>query len=767
MKKYLSLLLSFVMLFCSFTSLIVQAETEEVWYSYNSLNALKNSDFEVNTDSWEFYSKADTYTAEVSKTQAYSGLSSLYLSSTKQLYAYQNIPVAEGDKLIAIVYCNPEKLPSSGYSFITIETWGDEKTDSKTKNVRPSTGKWSYITTEINVPANTTYAQFKIGLATGGNAYFDDIVLMHFPKDRSWEYTQEQRAAFKKNDCTIKTDELFYYKEWEGGYANITPNSTIKTNYADGSLKAYITKKDGTVVTEQTFAVENTKFDFKTKDLNPYYGEPFIVHADVYDKDGKLVSESKHQIMYYARPTHIDENANWITEEGKPLDVIIGTNAGHDEAMVDYMVSAGITVTTLGYSLDATKLLDQLNLVWSRGMYAIVALYSNSNPCGNYPVQLIDAIKAVKDHPAVFAYAVQDEPNADYFDTVYALQNSYQLIRDIDKDHPVYICDSNINYRNVGSYEATCADFFCVDTYPGWTGVYTALVGSFMKSLANFQREHHNKPVTMYTQCFEFRGFIPNAAKTRHMVYQTLFAGVRYPSYYTIPDIMAIEGFPEGIAYFTNTDLPIVYDLFSTDKYEILAYDINGNDNMWSYDSSLAWYYVFRENNDTYVAAINLSDTDEKQVVIPNIKGVQGNPIPINDATGSTISLNGETITLKLAPAGCVLYKYTPESQFTLKSSNGYKVASPLGFGETIAEYIPKEGETSNPRIIIAEYEIQNGAEVLKKVSITDSLKSETGSYKAIANVEKADLTKKYKISAFVFERNTLKPLAKTVTVKN
>ncbi len=767
MKKYLSFLLSLTMIFTLSSTICAHSQIEDVFYSYNSLNVLKNSDFEQDITSWEISSKLENYTAEVSDVKAYSGLSSLHLSSTNEVYVYQNIPVSEGDKLIAMVYCNPEQYPSGGYSFVSVETWGDEKTDSKKVNNRLSVNKWSCVSAEINVPENSTYAQIKIGLGLGGSIYVDNVVLMHFPKDRSWEYTKEERAKFKKNDCKIQTDQLFYYTEWEGGYADIIPNETILENYSDGSLKAYITKKDGTVVTEKTFEVLYSTLEFKTADLKPTYGEIFIVHADVYDKEGALVSESKHQIMYYSRPTHIDENANWIKEDGTPLDVILGVALTSEEQM-DYCVSSGITVVNVGYTLDADLILTLLDRAWERGLYAIVSLFSNANPCGNYPVKLINTLTEIKDHPAIFAYSVQDEPAADYFDTVYALQNTYQLIRDIDRNHPVYIVESNINFRNSGTYETTCCDFYAVDTYPADRGVYSSYMGPFAKALAEYQQENHNKPVAMYAQNFDWRDFCPNGNQSRHMFYQILFSGVRFPAYYTEEnDLMNVEDMAKGIAHFGNQDLPILYDLFSKDKYDILAYDISGNDSMTRFDSSRAWYYVFREGNDTYIAAINLHDENEKQVIIPNIEGIQGKPISIGDTSGSSISVNGSNITLNLAGGACVMYKYTKDSHFTLLNSYGYKVGAPLGFGETVAEYIPAEGETAKPRIIIAQYTMENGAYKLEKISLTDALADEKGVYKAVTNISKKDTDEKYRISAFVFEKNTLKPLTIPVTVKN
>ncbi len=768
MKKYLSLLLSLTIIFTIASTLCVQAQTEEVNYTYNSLNALKNHDFEENIDSWEISSKDAEYTAVKSDAEAYSGKNSLYMSAKKEIFANQSIPVSEGDKLIAIAYINAEKpLSSNSYFLLSVETYGEEQTGSKKRYLGPSPGTWRQMTVELDVPANTTRADLKIGMDGGGSAYIDNVVLMHFPKDRSWKYTKEERAAFKKNDCTIKTDQLFYYTEWEGGYADITPSASILQNYADGSLKAYITKKDGTKLAEKTFSVKSVTLEFKTADLKPSYGEAFIVHADVYNKEGVLVSESKHQIMYYDRPTHIDENANWIKEDGTPLDVIMGIGHTKDFQM-DYSASTGMTVVNVGFTLDSKVILEELDMAWERGLYAVVALFSNSNPCGNYPVKLIDAINAIKDHPAVFAYSVQDEPAADYFDTVYALQNSYQLIRDIDRNHPVFIVESNINFRNVGTYETTCCDFYAVDTYPADRSVYSSYVGPFSKALAKYQKQNHNKPVAMYTQNFDWKGFYPTGNQSRHMFYQVLFSGVRFPAYYTESGkLMSSEDMAKGIAHFGSQDLPILYDLFSKDKYEILAYDISGNDNLWSYDSSLAWYYVFREGNDTYIAAINLSDTDEKQVIIPNIEGIKGRPISIGDTSGSSISVNGSNITLNLAGGACVMYKYTKDSHFTLLNSYGYKVGTPLGFGETVAKYIPKEGESSKPRIIIATYSIENGAEVLEKVSITDALPDDEGIYKAVANIAKEAMGEKYKISAFVFEKNTLKPLDTAIVVEN
>ncbi len=551
-----------------------------------------------------------------------------------------------GKKCYARLYyydANGNVIKTQGYP----ETYKDVN-DNRQLNVWTKIVK--YFTVE-QIPGTTS---IKLYINTDGyhDVYVDDISL--------------QKVENAKL-CSIETDQWYYYTEWDGGTATVNVTGAAVSAYPGGTVKTYITKKgNNTKLVEKNTAIASTILvPFTTAALSPSYGDEFIVTSEVYNASGNMVGSNTNYFIYYSRPTHLNENGDWIDEDGKPFHVVIGNSATTAEVL-QVAKNVGVTVTTIGYTRSAENILKQLDLCQQYGIKAIVNLYSNANPCGRYPSETINAVNVVKDHPAVFAWGVQDEPNEAKSPEAW-LRSSYQILRDTDPDHPVYFVESDIGYRE--SHFKT-VDMLCVDAYCSNRGSYATYITPALQELANDAPKHHNKPTAVIIQTFAWRDYFPTENEARHMMYQIPFTGVTYGGYYHMgsggdtPGISdpAHADFAAAIPPIAKEEMPILYKMFNTDEGTMLAYqNCDLNDGNTSNDKAV-WYYVWQGADKTYIAVLNRDPNNTQTASFTLPVKITGTRTEYGNTTGSTVTLQStETqtaVNMSLAAGAAAIYEY-------------------------------------------------------------------------------------------------------------
>ena len=127
------------------------------------------------------------------------------------------------------------------------------------------------------------------------------------------------------------------------------------------------------------------------------------------------------------------------------------------------------------------EVVTQLDLAQQVGLKLAVCvdcyLGTDDYPDG-HPEQMRRMVNLVKDHPALWGYQLIDEPNADYFSTIYAGQ---AVIKEIDAEHPCYANlhgdggtfgpNGSYHTANYTEYLERCVnemhpDFITFDVYP-------------------------------------------------------------------------------------------------------------------------------------------------------------------------------------------------------------------------------------------------------------------------------------------------------------
>ncbi len=525
---------------------------------------------------------------------------------------------------------------------------------------------WHKMTVYFTVAdvENTAYIQLNLNSTGNCDIYVDDL---------SFYKVEEAQASI------IETDEWFYYTEWEGGSADITVLDKIVSENPEGTAKVYIKHRDkDKVLAEKVYSPIPQKIDytFKTSDLSPEYGDVFYVYTDFYDKDGNFIDSNREFFSYYSRPENLSADGKWVDNDGKPMEIVIG-NYGQAEENVKYASKSGINIVTIGYSRNPEKLLAELDMCEKYGIMAIVHLYSNSNACGLYPFDTIKAVEAVKNHPATFGYAVQDEPKwtGNPFP---GLRISYQLIRDIDRKHPVYYVESCIPFSED---QLKVADFLCVDVYCADRAPYASYVAPYMLKLAEAKALNHNKPTAGLIQTYEWCDYYPTVDEARHMTYQVMFAGVDTAGYYHLDGVLEDETFADGFAKFNLEELPLIYRLFRSGECKVIAKDNSS--------ASQIWYYVWQDGKKTYIGAIN------RDVTMAHTSQFTGLTKPykltrvFGDTTDSNILFSGNDVILNIAPGACVLYEYEQKSFPHTESftQNGYTEENAVWQDKSGTEY--------------------------------------------------------------------------------
>lgn len=159
----------------------------------------------------------------------------------------------------------------------------------------------------------------------------------------------------------------------------------------------------------------------------------------------------------------IDKNLNMVVN-GKPV-LPINWWGGSDLKEIAETGSDGIVT---GFSRDNRPILDQLKalnqygvIVLSDAQRAVWESQGQSMLSQKEKEDLAFSINLIKDHPALLCYYLSDEPECASIDPR-ILEESYNLIRNLDPYHPILICNSTV--EGMRTYK-DALDIFAPDPY--------------------------------------------------------------------------------------------------------------------------------------------------------------------------------------------------------------------------------------------------------------------------------------------------------------
>ncbi len=349
------------------------------------------------------------------------------------------------------------------------------------------------------------------------------------------------------------------------------------------------------------------------------------------------VKAFSEKIYKYPRPSALSKDGVYRID-GEPFYPVIGYHVYGD----DYKRMDEIGVNVI--QVDAGVSVEMLDSMLQHNVMALVCLYSgvpmHMKPGGHPENQdvAIQTIERLKAHPAVFGWAVQDEPfwlgSLERMDEW--VMNTYKMVRDRDDKLPVYICQAPAQYYPLA---AKYCDILACDPYPYSDDSKKVTTQTEMCVRA----AKSSKPVYSILQTY---GSVPPGIDfIRQQVYRSFESGAKGIGYYSISDAATstnspIYNYPDtwnGLATFAENELPHLFEIFTNPGGT--AWDSANETDVYS-----QYYRAALSKDGTVVyAALHNRSNSETTVTLP---------IPANytvqcvGETGTTAGNSSYTVTL-------------------------------------------------------------------------------------------------------------------------
>ena len=181
------------------------------------------------------------------------------------------------------------------------------------------------------------------------------------------------------------------------------------------------------------------------------------------------------------------------------------------------------------YKLRGEEVAALMDAAAAEGMQILLELteYARGKPEPNYRA-IAALVKRYRQHPALLAWYLVDEPDETKMAPAAALA-IYELIRELDPYHPVYLVN---NRPHTYAAYSDASDILAIDVYPIPNYPITQ-VGDYMQQARWTSLERN--PVWFIAQAFggvEHWARSPTAAELRNMVYQGLVEGAKGVLFY-------------------------------------------------------------------------------------------------------------------------------------------------------------------------------------------------------------------------------------------
>lgn len=528
---------------------------------------------------------------------------------------------------------------------ITVDT---NVANLNTEYMQSTDGQWVQISHTFTAPANARSVAIYPRLYANGMVYFDDISMVKI---------QNAPRAY------LDTDNVFYYSDWTEGVATTQLNTEAYGDEAGDLIDFRLSFGDELLDEKQNVSAADAQYQFDLSLLSEKQ-QPYTVSAVIKDQNGNELDTIHKSIYKYDRPGALTSDGTYM-KDGKPFDPVIGYHVLPDKHF-QVCAETGVNVVQGYNTTNVADYLAFLDLAHSKGLMVLVTLYNGMKPAGNPDnIEVTrNIVAAVKDHPAVFAYAVMDEPAYNLINYEQDLEDSYRAIRDIDPYHPVFIveCEKD-HFKTVGKY----VDIMAIDPYPS----NRFPKGTYCTDMMNRANKgvNYKKPVYSILQTFTYGGYFPTANDIRHMAYESFLLGAKGIGYFcfseaygfqtasTKVDLNETDVWPELVTAHAE-EYPDAFDHFSRGNGPVFCDGINDNIiwHGWIKDGKLR-LLVLNRTEVTINADIPLVSNNKRI----EIGGYQAEVI----AGSKAEPFRGESakLSIPLAPLQTILFQITPDQE--------------------------------------------------------------------------------------------------------
>ena len=210
---------------------------------------------------------------------------------------------------------------------------------------------------------------------------------------------------------------------------------------------------------------------------------------------------------------------------GKPFFPMIMTLAGHWHEGHAEVAAAGFNAIDIYGTANYGR--EDLNNAWTNNLYGVVTL----NDRWKDMTELAALVEELRDHPALLAWALPDEPDIYTTHTPELIRQMYDVIKAADPRHPVCL---NLSEPGRGGEYARACDIISEDSYPVQKMHYhLSLPALRARQLRHNVQEapyfEDRKPVWAYVQTYRVDnhdldsiGPAPTPAQVRCMAYMLI-----------------------------------------------------------------------------------------------------------------------------------------------------------------------------------------------------------------------------------------------------
>ena len=651
-------------------------------------NTVPNPGFEeaegVKAIGWECLSNAWGTTATVTNEEAHSGNNSLKIASTSSsattwARAYVDIEdgcILPGEDHVLSAWVKYKSVEPNKGAFMKMEPNASMPGagEQASGNYLFDDNEWHKINFVFNVNTLTTRIGLLIRLRGAGEIYYDDITF--------------GPVASTAEPMELDSDTFFYTEHGTGTAKAMIDNS--KVPIPEGAYVEFAIKDGNTVLVSETVpAKRNTIWEFDVMTMAEMK-RPYTLQATYKAADGTIISETKtNEIYRYNRPGALAADGTYM-KDGKPFHPYIAY-----ETIEDYMPLAkeiGINVMRsfnrpVAFARNADNLRGMLDDALEKGYLVAVALYG-SVPAGHAIIvdTTQDLVREFKDHPAVFAWMIMDEPSLNagtdnmvktYDEMVHWLKESYIAIREIDDYHPVYVLDTQGQVKNPELYSSRNGDVFVTDPYPGNEARIPDRVSE--RTEVAVETVNPTKPVYIIQTTYEMykpAELYEDSNIARHQLYQAALAGARGFGLYGLTFESDLDNPTGARDMYTNKTVWEGYKQIkeSGELAEIVDHFFDKNSP--KYNESLTTkdyhYYSWLKDGEIYMVVRNMSlEPVTAEIDLASYNGKvkpEGFTTAVINGDAKEISSEGSVFTVNLEKFQTILYKIKPNNELDVNA---------------------------------------------------------------------------------------------------
>ncbi|MDD6309356.1 MAG: carbohydrate binding domain-containing protein [Clostridia bacterium] len=509
-------------------------------------------------------------------------------------------------------YSNNEATPGNNLGF-----------DITSDPFPQTNGEWQRVELTARAPENCHGMRVFFRLLGAGTIYYDAV---------SCKIKETVPTHF------LTTDAVFYYSDMSAGKATVRTNTTVYPDMNTGTVDFVLKNGNSIIRSSGGHALTDGEVQYTFPLTNMKTKTEYQLSATVKSSTGTVLYTQTEKIYKYDRPKAL-ANDGIYRIDNQPFYPIFGYHVATSQ--YSSCSEAGVNVVqTWLYNSNPEQIKKSLDRIASNRLYALVALYVGGHAAGHSSniENTKTIVNLVKDHPAVFAYAIQDEPFLHSTSTE-DLRNSYKIIRDIDDVHPVYMVDRYPDTYHVGG---KYTDILCIDPYPGNSfDPHTYVADAVNTASALFGSI---KPIYVILQAYQYRGYWPTENEFRNMQQQAFLEGAKGIGYYAFDESYNGSLLPQNERWST---LKNFYQKEAL--YNFAGGTIIEETNLESYR------YRLTQQNEKYLITILNKDRTDKTVTIHTSLSSAYSLGIISGIDQNDLSFQNGTLTIKLAPSAAVL----------------------------------------------------------------------------------------------------------------